>query len=165
MFEICKEVLSDGANGNIAEIIKACPAASSFFGGMLGGALIALGIFVALLFLVGFYVYTSFAWHRISKKLKYKNAWIAWIPIVRLVMILELGGFHWAWIFLIFVPFLGWIALSVLLIISTWKIFSKVNHPGWFSLGILIPEIGGILYLIAIGIVAWSKKKVKKSKK
>ena len=104
------------------------------------------------------YVYSSFAWMTIAKKLKYKHPWFAWIPIVNVAMILQLGEFHWAWIFLILVPILGWLALMVLVIIATWRIFEKRKYPGWFSLSTLIPKAGAILYLIAIGFVAWKDK-------
>ena len=74
-------------------------------------------------------------------------------------MVLELGSFHWAWIFLVLIPILGWIALMVLLIIATWRIFEKRKYPGWYSLSMIIPKVGGILYLIAIGFVAWKNQK------
>jgi hypothetical protein len=122
-------------------------------------AIVALGVFVILLVIAAFYVYTSLAWWTIAKKLKYKNAWLAWIPIANLAMKLQMGGFHWAWVFLILIPILGWIALFILIIIATWKIFEKRKYPGWFSLSVIIPKIGFILYLIAIGFVAWGKKK------
>jgi len=159
MFESCIEILSSGFEGNVSEFVELCPAASSFAGGMIGGALIVAGILLALVFLVALYVYTSFAWYAIAKKYKYKNAWIAWIPIVRIAMILEFGGFNWAWVFLILIPIVGWFALFVLIVISSWKIFEKFKYPGWFSLSLIIPKVGGLLYLIAIGLVAWGKKK------
>lgn len=145
--------LEDLFLGNSLDIVE-----KAFIGGFLG-ALIAFGIIFALLLLVGLYVYTSLAWMTIAKKLKYKYAWLAWIPIANFAMMLQLGGFHWAWVFLILIPILGWIALFVLLIIATWKIFEKRKYPGWFSLSVLIPQIGGILYLIAIGFVAWQDKR------
>ena len=74
-------------------------------------------------------------------------------------MILQLGGFHWAWIFLILIPFLGWIPLAVLFIIANWRIFEKRKYPGWFSLSMIIPEVGCILYGVAIGFVAWKDNK------
>ncbi|MFH1787556.1 MAG: DUF5684 domain-containing protein [archaeon] len=94
----------------------------------------------------------------IARKLKYKNAWLAWIPIANIAMMLQLGGFHWAWVFLILIPIFGWLALLVMFIIATWRIFEKRKYPGWFSLFIIIPKVGGILYLIAIGFVAWQNK-------
>jgi len=126
------------------------------------------------LIVVGIYVYTALAWQTIARRQKYKHPWFAWIPFLNIVLLLEMGSFHWAWIFLILIPILGWIALSVLIIISVWRIFEKAKYPGWYSLSAVIPKVGGILFLIAIGFVAWKpiktktvakKKTVRKKKK
>ena len=159
VFENCQELLASGVESNFTEVLEVCPLASSFVGGVVGGALIALGVLVGLIILAVLYVYTSLAWYSIARRLKYKNSWIAWIPIVRIAMVLDLGGFHWAWIFLIFLPVIGWAALFIVWIIAMWRVFRRAKHPGWFSLAILIPELGGLLYLISIGIVAWDKGK------
>lgn len=131
----------------------------TFAGGFLGVAFLALGVTILVLIFLAVYVYFAIAWMTIAKKMKYQYPWLAWIPIVNIAMILQLGGFHWAWIFLILIPVLGWLALTVLCIIATWKIFEKRKYPGWFSLSLIIPEVGLILYLIAIGFVAWKDKK------
>ena len=135
--------------------------------GMGGGqlaALIALGVFAVILALIALaviYVYTSWAWMTIARKLKHKHPWLAWIPIANGAMVLQLGGFHWAWIFLILIPFLGWIAIAVLGIISCWRIFEKRKYPGWLALiPILgfVPWLGGLAslaFLIILGFVAW----------
>ena len=122
-------------------------------------SLIAIGIMIAIIVFVGLYIYHSLAWMKIARKLKYKRAWLAWIPVANLAMILQLGGFHWALIFLILIPILGWAALAVLGIISLWRIFEKRRYPGWFGFGIFIPQVGWILYLIAIGFVAWANRR------
>jgi len=127
------------------------------FGGIVGG-LIALGIAVMILIIAAIYIYHSLAWREIARRLKYKKSWLAWIPVANIAMIFQLGGFHWAWVFLILIPILGWIALLVLFIIATWRIYEKRKIPGWASLGIIIPQAGGILYLIAIGFAAWKNK-------
>jgi len=132
--------------------------ANGFYGGMFG-ALIAIGIVLAILLFAAIYIYYALAWQAIAKKLKYKRSWLAWIPVANLAMMLQLGGFHWAWIFLILVPVAGWIALFVLLIIASWRIFEKRHYPGWYSLSIVIPQVGPILYLIALGFVAWKNKR------
>ena len=49
--------------------------------------------------------------------------------------------------------------LFIILIIARWTIFKKRKYPGWFSLAVIIPEIGGILYLISIGFLAWGKRR------
>lgn len=122
-------------------------------------ALIAVGIVLVMIFSLAIYVYFALAWSTIAKKMKYKNPWLAWIPIANIAMIFQLGKIKWGWIFLILIPFAGWIAVFVLMVIATWRIFESRKYPGWFSLSLVLPKIGGILYLIAIGFVAWSKKK------
>jgi len=142
-------------------------ASGLLLGGIVGG-LIAIGIIVAVLVFLAVYIYFAAAWKTIAEKLKYKDSWLAWIPFANLAMILQLGGFHWAWVFLLVIPFLGWIAFMVLCVIATWRIFERLNYPGWFSLSIIIPQIGLILYLIAIGFAAWGGKRktdVKKIKR
>ena len=133
-------------------------------GGALG-AIIAAGVVVILAVVAAFYVYTSFAWMTLGKKLKYKYSWLAWVPLARTAMILQLGGFHWAWVFLYLIPVFGWLALFVLAIIAEWKIFEKRKYPGWLALvplGSFIPGISpfaGIASLIILGFVAWKDNK------
>lgn len=119
------------------------------------GAVLIIGIVLV----IAIYIYHALAWQTIARKQKHKHPWLAWIPIANLALIFELGNIHWAWIFLILIPILGWIAIFVLMIIATWRVFEKRKYPGWFSLSVVIPKIGGILYLIAIGFVAWKNKK------
>lgn len=158
IFETCSQMFAGNFSGNVTEIISQCPMASAFAGGAIG-ALIAFGILLFMGALLGLYVYTAIAWQTIAKKLKYKKSWLAWIPIVRWSMVLQLGKFHWAWIFLVLIPVLGWITLCVLIIISKWRIFEKRKYPGWFSLAVIIPKIGAILDLVVIGFVAWKDRK------
>jgi len=139
--------------GNLSEIPQ-----EYLMGGAIG-ALIAGVVILAVLVGIALYVYNALAWQSIARKSKYPHPWLAWIPFANWAMILEMGGFAWAWIFLLLIPILGWIAVLVLIIISTWRIFEKRKYPGWFSLAIIIPKVGGILYLITIGFVAWKDKK------
>jgi len=129
------------------------------FSNSLSGALIGFILMILITMAIAFYVYHSLAWYTIAKKLKYKRPWFAWIPFAGSAMELQLGGFNWALIFLVLIPILGWIALFILIIISNWRIFEKRKYPGWFSLSMIIPRIGGVLYLIAIGLVAWKDRK------
>ncbi len=113
---------------------------------------------------IGIYIYFAICWQKIAKKLKHKKSWLAWIPIANESLILQLGGFNWAWIFLILVPILGWITLAVLTIIAQWRIFEKRKYPGALSLVMLggfIPYIGilaSIASMIILGFVAFKKR-------
>jgi len=128
-----------------------------FFAGGIISAFIILGIILLVLIFIALYIYHALAWSAIAKKLKYKKHWLAWIPFANIAMILQLGGFHWAWIFLLVIPFFGWLAVLVLVIMALWKIFEKRKYPGWYSLSLVIPKVGIVLYLVAIGFVAWKK--------
>jgi len=136
---------------------------SALVGGAVLAAIVAF-ILVAIFFIAVLYVYHSMAWMRIAQKLKFKKAWLAWIPFAGSAMRLHLGGFHWAWIFLILIPILGWIALIVLLTISVWRIFEKRGKHGWLGLSFpimfipVVSWIGFITYFVIIGVVAWGKK-------
>ncbi len=118
-----------------------------------------LGILFVFIFLC--YIYSSITLMFIGKKLSYDKPWLAWIPGASFAMVLQLGGFHWALVFLIlgaYIPFIGLvfgIAISVLSIISYWKICEKRNFPGWTTLLILVPILGFIWMLILLGILAW----------
>ncbi|MDD4050076.1 MAG: hypothetical protein PHX47_03660 [Candidatus ainarchaeum sp.] len=118
------------------------------------GGIIAIFAGLALLanlINLAIYVYTALAFQTIGKKLKYKYPWLSWIPVANIAMILELGGFHWALIFLVLIPILGWFALLILYIVSLWRIFEKRNYPGWLA---LIPVVS----LVVIGMAAWKDR-------
>lgn len=141
--------------------------------GALEGAIAGLAvtmIIIMFLFAIGYYVFTALAYQSIFRKSGHKRPWMAWIPVANLVPALELGGFHWAWVFLVLgsiIPVIGFfagIALTILVIISMWRIFEKAGYAGALSLLLLIP----VANLVILGIVAWQKssyKKVSKKKK
>ena len=128
-------------------------------------AVVTLGILLTifLLLLIAWWIYTSFAWSSIFKKLKHPKPYKAWIPFARGATILQLGEFSWQLIFLYLIPIIGWMVLWVLMIISSWRIYEKRNYPGWLALApILVLVVGGLsstIDLIILGIVAWRDQK------
>lgn len=127
-------------------------------------AMFAAFMLIAVVVSILVYIYSSLVLFTIGKKLGYKRSWLAWIPVANLAMILQLGNFHWALVFLLLVPILGTIAVAVLLIISLWRIYEKRKYSGWLSLVPLlsvIPVVGflaGIAHLVIMGVVAWKNK-------
>jgi TctA family transporter len=132
-------------------------AIEALFGGLALGTILVFLITLAAIIFLGIYVYFSMAWMNIAQKLKYKKAWLAWIPFANIAMIFQLAGIHWAWIFLFLIPVFGWIALFGMTIVATWTIFEKRKFPGWLSLFQFIP----LVYLVIIGFVAWYKQNKK----
>jgi CDP-diglyceride synthetase len=139
-------------------------------GGATGALVATLGI-MFILFVAAVYIYQAWAWMTIAKKQKHKYPWLAWIPFAGDAMRLQLGKFHWAWVFLWVVPIFGWLALVILLTMAQWRIFEKEKYEGWFALSypvMLLPrisEVGFVAYLIIIGFVAWRNPKKNSRKK
>ncbi len=151
------------------EIFNSMNVSNDFLVGGTVGALTA-GLIVAVAFLaLGIYIYHALAWQRIGKNQKYKRPWLAWIPFANVSMILQMGGFHWAWVFLFLIPILGWLAIVVLTTIAMWRIFEKSKYPGWLSISYPLSGAVRILfigYLVVIGLVAWKDvKELKTGKK
>ena len=135
-------------------------------GGLAGGllALILTMLWFFMIISIGLWVYTSFAFMAIAKKAKYSSPGIAWIPgIGPMIIAYKTSGMHWwPWLLIIgfFIPFVNIIAMIVFLVYSiiwTWKLFETIGKPGWWAIAPIIPIVGGIAYLVFIGIAAWSK--------
>lgn len=155
-FEVCKEMIAGNFEGNITEFISQCRVVEILTGGaggIFGTLLTFLGITLIIGLIAAIYVYFAMAWMAIAKKLKYKRPWLAWIPIINFFLIPILAKKHWTWGFIFLIPIVN----IVFFIIWHWKIFELRKYPGWFSLSILIPQVGGLLYMIAVGLAAWKK--------
>jgi len=116
--------------------------------------ILLLILLVAFIF-ISIYVYTALALSALAKKLGQNKVWVAWIPIINFILILQMGNFHWALIFLLLIPFLGWIAIGVIGIVAFWRICEKRNYPGWLSLLTLLGSLPG---LIILGFLAWKDR-------
>ena len=134
--------------------------------------------FFYALFWIGIYVYTSIAYMSIAKKAKYKYPGFAWIPFFgKPFLASRIAKMHWwpmlflpiALIFFIlglffaetlfilfFMSLLPFLAFFVFWFIWHWKTFEVVGKSGWWILLYLIPFFGLWLFLIFLGISAWS---------
>ncbi|MFH1802247.1 MAG: hypothetical protein ABH864_02225 [archaeon] len=125
-------------------------------------ALIA-GIAVILIaILAAIYVYLSIVTMALAKKTQTKRGWLAWIPFANFYLYSRMAGMHWWPIFLLvglFIPYLeipAIIAFAVFNFIWFWKIFEKVEKPGWWSLFPILLMPGWLLFLVLLGVAAWS---------
>jgi len=116
----------------------------------MGGAILALALVAG----VALYVYLALVLSTIAKKLDHPNPWLAWIPFANIALVLQMGNFHWAWIFLILVPFVGAIVIGILATIAAWRIFEKRKYPGWLAL------IGLPVAMLKKGICCLSHKEL-----
>lgn len=141
--------------------------ADSALNGSLGGeqAAAILGLiagFIVIIFVlaIAMWIYTSLAFMAIAKKAKQSSPGLAWIPgIGPNIIAFRAAQMHWwPWLLIIgfFIPFLNilaTIAFTVFSVIWQWKLFEKIDKPGYWSILCLIPIVNLILY----GIAAWGK--------
>jgi len=126
-----------------------------------GAALFAEMAILGAIIAIAVYVYLAFTWMTIAKKLGYDKGWLAWIPIVQLVLLPILAKKHWAWVFILLIPIVN----IIFTIIWVWNIYEQRKYPGWLSLIYIVMAIpfiewlGWIGYLIIQGLVAWSDRK------
>jgi hypothetical protein len=134
-------------------------------------------ILIYLVIFLSLWLYFSFAYMAIAKKTNQNMPGLAWIPLIGpgLIaskaakmhwwpIILSVGFFsYFIYLFLIYNPiiiilgYLSIIVYSIFFIIWMWKTFEAVGKPGWWVLLIFIPFVGSLIYLILLGIAAWSK--------
>ena len=111
------------------------------------GALIGM-----LIFGLAFYAYFALAISTIAKKTNTPNGWMAWVPILNAVLILNIAGKPVWWIVLALVPFVN-IIFFILMIIAWMAIAEKRGKPTWWGILMIVPFVG----LIVPGVLAWSE--------
>lgn len=123
------------------------------------GSIAAFGValmIVAILVSLAVYIYASLALMKIGQRRKVPNAWLAWIPIGNLYVLVASAGKPWWWMFLFLVgiiPFLGQAAILVLTVYLFYKICEALKFEPWLGILGIIP----IANLVLLGILAWGK--------
>jgi hypothetical protein len=129
-------------------------AEAGVFAGM--AALLFSGVMLVFSIVIGLgsYIYCALALMKIAKRLDYENPWFAWIPILNLVLMFQLGGQNPVLLLLLLIPGVGAVVVGVLSIIALMKICEKRGYDKMLGLLSLIPVANYIL----LGILAWGKK-------
>lgn len=116
---------------------------------MLIGMLGAFGI----LFL-GFFAYIIIAQWKLFEKAG-KPGWASIVPVYNAIVMLEIIGYKWYYIFLFFasiVPFVGYIVVLLFTITYSIKLAKSFGQEVGFGIGLLFVSP------VFIGIIAFSKK-------
>ena len=104
-------------------------------------------LFELILFAV-FYIYLALALQTIANKTNTENAWLAWIPIVNLFLMVNIAQKPGWWFILCLIPFVN----IVMLIIIWMAIAEKRGKPSWWGIMWIVP----VMNLIMPGYLAWS---------
>ena len=98
-----------------------------------GAALgVVIGLLVVVLVTVGLYVLVSIALGKVFRGLG-EQAWKAWIPVVNVMTLLELGGYSGLWAFAAFVPGLNIVA-AVFEVLAINNVNRRLGKGGGFTL-------------------------------
>lgn len=117
---------------------------------MAGTAMAIFGGFLlfALIFVLIIYVYMAVCLMKMAKKTGTNNTWMAWIPILNIILMLNIGKKPLWWIILFFIPLVN-IVVSILV----WMTIAKeLGKPEWLGILMIIP----IANLIIPGYLAFS---------
>jgi len=107
--------------------------------GVASGFMIGYFLLIAF-FAVALYVVSAYSLMKMSANSGKGRPWFAWIPVLRHVLWLNLGGFSGWYIFLMLflaIPFLGWLAYGLFFVYVWGRIsvnFGKPAYVGMFSL-------------------------------
>ena len=112
---------------------------SALFGGMF--------VLVFLLFFAAIYVYMALAMQTIAQKTKTDNAWLAWIPIVNIVLLLNIARKPLWWIILFLIPLVN----LVMAIIVWMGVAEARGKESWWGILMIVPVVN----LIVPGYLAW----------
>jgi hypothetical protein len=110
----------------------------------------ALGSFLVfiLIFAAAGYIYFALAIQTIAQKTNTENPWLAWIPIVNIILLLNIAKKPIWWFLLFLIP----LANIVITVIVWMGVAEARNKPNWWGIMTLVPLIG----FVVPGYLAWS---------
>ena len=101
-----------------------------------------------LVFAVAAYVYFALALQTIAQKTHTENPWLAWIPIIHIVLMLNIAKKPVWWFLLLLIPL-----VNIVIAIIVWMAIAEArNKPNWWGILMIVPVVG----LIVPGYLAWS---------
>jgi hypothetical protein len=104
-------------------------------------------MFVVVVCLAG-YVYMALALQTIATKTSTENAWLAWIPIANVFLMLNVAKKPLWWFVLFLVPL-----VNIVIAIMVWMAVAEARHkPNWWGILTIVPGVN----LVVPGYLAWS---------
>lgn len=111
-------------------------------------------ILISLAAFLVYWIYTSFAYKTIAKKLQHKRPWLAWIPLAREAMVLQLGRFNWKWVFLFLPPLIMATLLFASIFLQRFFLDFRGTSP-FFMISLIISAITALAFSILNIISHW----------
>jgi Family of unknown function (DUF5684) len=104
-------------------------------------------LFLAGLVLIG-YVYFALAIQTIASKTTTPNAWLAWIPIANIFLMLGIAKKPMWWFILCLIPL-----VNIIIAVMVWMAIAEArNKPNWWGILTIVP----LANLVVPGYLAWA---------
>jgi hypothetical protein len=112
-------------------------------------ALLAGGMLLfILIFGAAVYVYFALALSTIATKTNTENAWLAWIPIANMVLMLNVAKKPIWWLVLFLIPL-----VNIVISIIVWMAVAEARgKPNWWGILTIVPVVG----IVVPGYLAWA---------
>jgi len=111
------------------------------------GLLAGLGLIPLIICALG-YVYVALALMTIANKTNTPNAWLAWIPLINVFLMLNIAQKPGWWFILFLIPLVN----LVMAIIVWMAIAERRGKPSWWGIMLIVP----VMNVIMPGYLAWS---------
>ncbi len=126
--------------------------------GILGAGAMVLVFIVSGVIALLSYVFMAVAYMRIAKKLGMDNAWWAWVPVLNMILMAQMGDINPWTLLLVLVPVVNVFYLIYFMIVSSMKTAEKLGLDKFLGLLVLVP----LVQYFFIGYMAWGKFESKK---
>ena len=128
------------------------------------GIMAFAGAFAFVIFLVAivFYVYFALCHMKIAKRTNTPNAWMAWVPIAQIILMLQVAKKPIWWIIMFLIP-----VVNIVFGVLVWMAVAKtLGRPEWMGILLalsplvsIIPFVGAIasiaIFAVILGIFAF----------
>ncbi len=99
------------------------------------------GVMFSLLFFVAMYSFFAICLQKIAKKTETENDWMAWVPVMNLVLLLTIAKKPMWWIALFFIPVVNFVA-AILIMMS---VAERREKPSWVGALVVVPIFGTLV--------------------
>jgi hypothetical protein len=94
------------------------------------------------------YIYMALALQTIATKTMTANAWLAWVPIANLVLMLQVAKKPLWWFLLFLIP-----VVNIVVSIMVWMAVAEARQkPNWWGILMIVPVVN----MVVPGYLAWS---------
>jgi len=107
--------------------------------------------FIEIFIYLAIHCYVAYSLQVIAKKTNEEQVWMAWFPILNIILMLMIAEEPWQFYFLLMVPLINLLIVLLVLI----KIVRLRGRSGWYVLLFFVP----IINLIAWGNLAFKEAK------